>query len=282
MADGHRRGHADDEHEEHVNHEAWVIPYADMLTLLMALFLVLFAVGRVDAEKFEKLAASLHESIEGGGGEAAPSAAPSMAGESSGSDGVLDGGAAPGAGSDLLERARRAVAARRARSAAVDAQLDTLAGVRGLVQSAADARGLGESVGFRLEARGLVVSITTDQVLFSSGDATLQPAGSAILDVLADALREAPYHLSVEGHTDARPLAPTSPFATNWELSTARATTVLRYLIDRHGIVPTRLSATGYADTRPASTDTSAGGQARNRRVEVVVLSTIELPVPAT
>jgi len=116
----------------------------------------------------------------------------------------------------------------------------------------------------------------TDQVLFEAGQATLQPDGTAILNLVATALGQIPNRISIEGHTDSRPIS-TSRFPSNWELSTARATSVLRYLIDVHHLDPARLSAAGFADTRPIDDNSTVAGAERNRRVEVVVLADVSL-----
>lgn len=275
-----RPGHGPDheEHEEHVNHEAWVIPYADMLTLLMALFLVLFAVGRVDTEKFKKLAESFRSEFGAGSSSAqVVDLGGGAAGPLDGGSGVLDLGEAAVPEARAAE-ASDALAEKESAEAAAQATASALEGVREAVQLHADAAGLGNAIGFRTEERGLVVTIVTDQVLFEPGRAELQAAGLQILDIITDALAQTPYDLAVEGHTDSRPIS-TSRFPSNWELSTARATSVLRYLVDVHGLDPARLAASGYADTRPLDGSATPEAQARNRRVEIVVLSDVALPV---
>src|SRR5690606_38024767 len=107
--------------------------------------------------------------------------------------------------------------------------------------------------------------------------ATIEPDGLAVLDVVADALSDVPNAVVVEGHTDSRPIS-TTRFPSNWELSTARAISVLRHLAER-GVAADRLAAAGYADTRPIDAAGTPEAMARNRRVEVVVLSTAVAPV---
>jgi chemotaxis protein MotB len=285
MAKGHKSGkkhhHAEHEHEEHVNHEAWVIPYADMLTLLMALFLVLFAIGRVDTEKFKKLADSLHQSIAGG-----PSNKPSD---------VVKVEPTPMIGngvllfSDLMSKLQAAADRQEAKewrteqqqhTAQVQATVDDLRRLQTSLQNSATQNGFGDKLTFTLEGRGLVVAISTDQVLFQPGNADLELPGKRLLDVVLGELRTTTYRLKVEGHTDSRPIA-TSKFPSNWELSTARATRVTQYLID-NGFEPGRLEASGFADTRPVAPGDSPSDWARNRRVDVVVLTDITLPATAT
>jgi chemotaxis protein MotB len=113
----------------------------------------------------------------------------------------------------------------------------------------------------------------SDRVLFEPGQADLRSEGREVVDKLAAAIGRLPNKLTVEGHTDNVPIS--GRYASNWELSTARATTVLRELIERHGISPARLSAAGYADERPLATNDTAEGRAANRRVELVVLADV-------
>jgi chemotaxis protein MotB len=135
--------------------------------------------------------------------------------------------------------------------------------------------GLGQGLDFTLEGRGLVVTVLSDAVLFDPGAATLEGGGMTVLGIVAEALKMIPNDVVIEGHTDSRPIS-TSRFPSNWELSTARATAVLRFLAGT-GIEPSRLSAMGYGDTRPVGDNATAEGQAKNRRVEIIVLTDVSL-----
>ena len=260
---GHRR-EEHEEHEEHENHEAWVIPYADMLTLLMCLFLVLFAVGNVDKQKFEKLSESMRNEFGSGSSEKVvslgeeASTGPLLGGESL-FDSVTPTTATPsivvanpGAidadiGPEIIAPIVEVVVTD---EIAAQQSYDELLALQQLVRERAEARGLADAVGFRFENRGLVVTVVTDQVLFEESSAALQPVGIEILELVAEVLRASPNNISIEGHTDSRPIS-SGRFPSNWELSTARATSVLRHLTENVGFDPTRLSAAGYADTRP-------------------------------
>jgi chemotaxis protein MotB len=275
-----RRHEEHEEHEEHVNHEAWVIPYADMLTLLMALFLVLFAVGRTDLEKFKKLAEGFRAEFGGAGNSVVISSGGGGEGAIDGGPGVLEAGARPNEGSggqaaneptDLqIEQAVQEAAQEAAQEA-----IDGLQEVVDAVQVDAAQQGVGDQVAFRFEGRGLVLTILNDAVLFESGQASLQPEGFAILNTVIASLRNIPNDITIEGHTDSRPIS-TTRYPSNWDLSTARATSVLRYF-ELQGFDVTRLSASGYGDTRPAGDNSTAAGQAQNRRVEIVIQSDISL-----
>ena len=267
----HKKHKAAAHEEEHENHERWLITYADMITLLMVLFIVLFSIGQVDLAKFQALKHSLSSTL--GGGPAKPN--PVI----SGGAGVLTAGsqisgAVPGGSGSV----GAPVAANQAQIALVQqkaaaAEQATLNGAERQIQNALTGKGLQDAVSFRLELRGLVVTVVSDNVLYPIGSAVLQPEGQTVLDALASALDGIPNDIAVEGHTDSQPIVGGGPYPTNWELSTARATAVVRYLIDDHHLDPHRLSAAGYADTRPLVPNTSPANEALNRRVEIVVLN---------
>jgi chemotaxis protein MotB len=258
-----------EEHEEHVNHERWLITYADMITLLMVLFIVLFAIGQTDLKKFAQLRDSLNNTLGGKGGNA-----------------VFQGGAGPLNGSlniapqtNLGVDEVSAAEKQQQHEAAVSQQNQTFDAAQKQIQDRLDGSGLGSTVQFRKESRGLVVTVVTDQVLFSAGASDLQPEGTRVLDGMAPALANLPNQIAIEGHTDNRPISSTQ-YPTNWELSTARSTSVLRYLLTR-GVPGSRLSAAGYADQKPLVPNNSDAHRAENRRVELVILSTVD-DAPAT
>ncbi len=276
-AKAHRRSRLHEEHEEHVNHERWLITYADMITLLMVLFIVLYSISQVDLAKFRQLKSG----IAGGfGGPSASAALTGGAGPLEGGGGVFDAGLQAASGVTPDQAAQSALAAAEARAAGARQQRAILQNAQDQIQHSLDQEGLGNTVAFRLEARGLVVTIVSDKVLFDPGQADLRPEGRQIVDNLAAALDKLPNQLSVEGHTDNTPIS--GRFPSNWELSTARATTVLRELIDRHGFSADRLQAAGYADTRPVATNDTPDGRAANRRVELVVLADVAAALDQT
>ena len=255
-------GGLEEEHEEHVNHEAWVIPYADMLTLLMALFMMLFAISSVDLAKFEKLADGLKSALGQGGGA-----------------GVMEGGTSPmvGAGPAIVpvpdrgQLAEQALAREEQEAVAAAEQKRQLDQVETAIGTSASALGVRDAVAFRREERGLIVSIVADDVMFDPGQATVRHGGAGILQSVAAALHDSPNRIAVEGHTDDVPIN-TARFRSNWELSTARATEVLRYLVDELRIPANRVSAAGYGDQHPLAPNDTPAGRARNRRVELAIL----------
>ena len=188
--------------------------------------------------------------------------------------GTLDGAKCAAAESSLAT-AKLALLQKQQHDSAVREERDTLNKAQQVITSALTPLGLAQEVHFRLEDRGLIVTIVSDRVLFDLGSADLRPEGRAILDGMSGALAQLPNDVAVEGHTDDLPISG-GPFATNWELSTARATTVLRNLVDVHHLPPHRLSAAGYADQRPLLPNDSPEHRAANRRVDIVVLSQLD------
>lgn len=272
-----RKRRREEEEEEHANHEAWVIPYADMLTLLMGLFLVLWSMSTTDMEKLKALRDSLASSF---GVSLSSDEASVLDG---GANGLLDAGPGVGMGGvaresdpDAVERAFRALDREAAHAQAVRAATAELEQIEQMILESAGAAGVSEAIGTRREERGLVVTVVTDEVLFAPGSADLAPQGRSVLDSLVPALKRFDNPLAIEGHTDHIPIS-TGRFPSNWELSTARATSVLRYLVDTHGFQATRMTAAGYGEYRPIGDNNTIEGRAANRRVELVVLADVPL-----
>lgn len=272
-----RKKHAHHEEEEHENHEAWVIPYADMITLLMGLFIVMWAISSADMAKLEALQTSFAGAL--GMTPTGESVASAGDGAMDGTDGVFDeAGAAPIVidGVEITrEQVEEAVGALEREEAAAKARAaenEQLDAVEEAIRSHAETQGLGDAVHMRREERGLIVSIVSDRVLFDPGSATLRPDGRVVLDGLAGALLALPNPVAIEGHTDDVPIS-NARFPSNWELSTARATSVLQHLIGTYGFPPDRLTAAGYGEQRPVADNASAAGRDQNRRVDIAVLS---------
>jgi chemotaxis protein MotB len=134
-------------------------------------------------------------------------------------------------------------------------------------------RKLEEKVKLDMTQRGLVVRFT-GQILYDIGEATIKPSGKEVLDKIAEALKAIPNNVMVEGHTDSWPIE-TDKFPSNWELSTTRATNLIKYFIEKDRVEPTRLSAAGYSKYRPLKPNVTAENRAKNRRVEVVILNIV-------
>ncbi len=279
MSAGHggRRRAKKHEEEEHENHERWLVSYADMVTLLLVTFVVLYAMSQVDKEKFAQLASGLSDAF-GTPVSVIPAATPEGS--------VLDG--LPGAidvasvippdptVSDVQvdKAAAQAAIEREERiKAEAEAAYDELAAARERIDAALTKAGFADAARYEIDERGLVVHIVADAVLFDAEKATLRTEGRRILQAVAPTLRKLPNELRVEGHANHLPVTAGGPWPSNWELSAYRSTTVLRTLTAA-GVPEKRVSAAGYSDTRPMVPISDPGAVTTNRRVDVVVLST--------
>jgi chemotaxis protein MotB len=282
---GRKKKGGHEEHEEHVNHERWLVSYADMLTLLFVLFVVLFSMSSVDKDKFAKLAAGLNAGF-GAQSVAFNGQTSSLDGSGNSTNVVpIDPGTNPGLGGSgegkskeqrqAIQRAvqteNRAHASRNAQAAAKEAE--NLKEVEKKISDALAKVRLQDSVKFTIDERGLVVTVVTNEVTFEGNRANLRDGGAKILGAIAPTLAGLPNNIEVDGHTNQLKVA-TSFYPSGWELSTARASTVVRYL-EGHGIVQNRLQASGFADTRPLIEPNDPKSITMNRRVDVVVLSTL-------
>jgi chemotaxis protein MotB len=251
-----------------------------MITLLMALFMVLFSISSVNISKYQTLQMSLKAAFSGSilpGGRAilqsgsqstkahtpATSEVPSIMPLTPNIPKPVDRGTGQGSAA-----ASQAQAIQRAEQAATQEQSDFQALKFRLDQYARE-HGFAGQVLTSIEHRGLVVTVLTDKLLFASGSASLQARGMPLLSEVSNLLGVDRTHpIVVEGYTDNQPIA-TAQFPSNWELSTDRATTVLRFLVT-HGVAQSRLSAAGFADLHPIATNATSAGRARNRRVAIV------------
>jgi chemotaxis protein MotB len=286
---------------EHENEERWLLTYADMLTLLFALFMVLFSISSVNISKYQVLQQSLKSAFSGSilpGGHAilqsgsestsahTPATAevpsivplvPTPTSRSSSSTGSANSTLTASASTSAKPMTSAQLqAALNSMSASISEQ-DTFVALKAKMDAYAKAHGFGDKVQTIIERRGLVVRVLTDNLLFASGSATLQRGANQLLDEVAQLLNLDPSHpITVEGHTDNQPIA-TAQFPSNWELSTTRATNVVRFLISR-GVSAYRLGAVGYADLHPIASNATAAGRAENRRVEIVLMRLNPVP----
>ena len=275
-------------HAEHENDERWLLTYADMITLLMALFMVLFSISSVNISKYQTLQQSLKAAFSGsilpGGRSIMQSGSQSTTAHTPATaeipslvplNPVAAAKANPSIASSKANQSSASLnskqleAALNSMSAALREQA-SLAALKQKLDAYAKAHGLNNEVQTVIDRRGLVVRVLTDQLLFASGQATLQTAGFPLLNEVAQLLNVDKSHpITVEGHTDNVPIS-SSQYPSNWELSTDRATTVVRYLIAK-GVNRGRLGAVGYADLHPLASNATAAGRAKNRRVEIVL-----------
>jgi chemotaxis protein MotB len=268
-----RRGH-DGEHE---NEERWLLTYADMLTLMFALFMVLYSISSVNISKYVTLQQSLKAAFSGSilsggratmqsGSESTSAHTPATAEVPSIvplTPSIPKPTQTTGQVAQQITKALQTVtAANQEQASFVKLQHELNAYAR--------SHGFSNEVQAVIDERGLVVRVLTDKLLFDSGSALLQTAGMPLLREIASLLNLDRQHpITVEGNTDNQPIH-SAQFPSNWELSTDRATVVLRYLIG-HGVASRRLSATGYADLHPLASNATAAGRAKNRRVDIVL-----------
>ncbi len=277
MAHGRGRRHRGGaQHEE--SSERWLLTYADMITLLMALFMVLFSISSVNISKYQTLQKSLKAAFSGnilpGGKDVAqqgstanashvPASVELQALEPVETQGAssLENSNAHGSESTTVVSTREVVA---------QAEASEFAHIKHELDAYAASHGFSSSVQTTVERRGLVIKVLTDDLLFASGKADLEARAGSLLNEIGALLNIDETHpIDVEGNTDDVPIH-SSQFPSNWELSTARASTVVRYLISR-GVSASRLTATGNADQRPVASEATAAGRALNRRVEIVL-----------
>ena len=237
-------------HPEHINHERWLVSYADFITLLFAFFVVMFAVSQVDSKKVGRFSESFERALESNafnskGKGLLPSERPQRKSPPQKDNKVapVKSGVLPGEKQQIRVNLQK-----RAQMAKV---------LNGL------------SI---LEIHGELVLRLPERLMFAVGDAQISEDGRMALGLIADEVASRHIRLRVEGHTDNAPIR-TARFPSNWELSTTRATSVVAFLVDTKKIDPARLSAAGYGQYHPVAENDSTEGRAMNRRVDIVVVA---------
>ncbi len=239
-------------HAEHVNHERWLVSYADLLTLLFAFFVVLFASSVSDKKKTTQMAAAMQTAFTQHGVFDAHAATPPLAEGAGNSQGMP---------MPLMLPVQTAPAG--------DASAKNAAGLQNELRNDAGKAVDPGSITVSNTSEGMTISLH-EAGFFSSGSADLQPATLPLLDKLAAKLPDG--DLRIEGHTDNVPIH-TERFSSNWELSTARAAAIANVLMHRSRIAPAHFSLAGYGQFRPVQGNNTAEGRAQNRRVDIVVLA---------
>ncbi|MGY6269322.1 OmpA/MotB family protein [Achromobacter denitrificans] len=241
--------------------ENWLLSYLDLITLLLALLVVLLALTRLHGQAFGQDEQPV-ELV----GTLAASGLPAYDGEYSEFDAV----AIPASWAELPAPAPAAVAGAAAAQDPAEGEIVAEAAppLRAPSKESLGLADLGNSVDVIINEQSVSFRIS-NELLFPSGQATLSPTGLDVIKRLAGILNKNEYQVSVEGHSDPVPIQ-TRQFASNWELSSSRATSVLRELV-RDGVAPQRLRAVGYAETRPIETNDTQAGRAANRRVELIM-----------
>ena len=222
------------------NLERWLLTYADLITLLLAFFVVMYSISRVDSKKYEAVTEALQNILRGKGPM-------TLAGDQANLD---------------------------PDSSKVWRDAGDLEILQGLIRAKLDQLGLSSKISTNIDQRGLVIRVS-ESAFFDLGSADLRPEAFAVLDLISEFLISIPNHVRIEGYTDNLPISNTR-FPSNWELSVTRATVCVRYLIERHDFPPDRISALGYGQYRPIAANESSEGRKKNRRVDIVVLNVEE------
>jgi chemotaxis protein MotB len=263
-----------EEHEEHVNHEAWVIPYADLLTLLMAMFIALFAISTVDTGKFKALARGFSNALGGGHidagiGGSGKATSPAVGGGNG--NGPFTGGQL--VQTDTAEATKTQLESFLSAHANAHAEQSQeramLSNIEQQIKQAAVAKGFGGALKLELKDNGLVVTLVSDKVLFDSGQETLRPESAPLLTAIADALKTVTNPPTVTGYTDSVPFH--GPHG-NDELSFNRALSVM-YFLNSAGVPLDQMTPGGMGARHPVDSNNTSAGRRHNRRVEIVVLS---------
>lgn len=252
------------EEEDDLPASSWLDSYADMISLLFALFIVLYGMSKINEESFRQLAEALSKSLSTGG--VATAQEHQNLAKSNIMRGEIEGRNQRKLGDDV-DKDKSSKHKNRGKELPPD-----LKKIEKELSLALKKKGMGKVARVFMEERGLVVSLITDKLLFEIGEAQLKPKCKEILDVLAPILKKTPTPLRIEGHTCDLPIR-TSRFRSNWELSTMRATNVAWYLITARKIEPDRVSIIGYGEYRPLFENDGEKSRRKNRRVDIIILN---------
>jgi chemotaxis protein MotB len=262
-----------------------MITYADLITLLLIFFIILYAMSSLDAQKYKVVTSSLSDTfksgnpvLEGGSGvldgnkgntgnEAGKGQQGS--GQESGTNATATATAAPAQDGDDPEHQPSE------RELAFREQEAKLAALMGVITQYVEDNNLGEQIFVADKPQGIAITLS-DRFLFDAGRAELKSLAFPALRQLSGLFRGIGATISIEGHTDNMPLSAASVYKDNWELSGARALSVLRFFLDTEGLSPNDFQYAGYADTRPAYDNATAEGRQKNRRVELIVLRQLQ------
>lgn len=262
------RKHRHEEHEEHVD-ESWLIPYADLLTLLLALFIVLYSMNSVDVKKFEELSKAFNVALSTGSGVLTESAL-----VKSGDD---DGKKQDEAGGLIdtkdqsKEETKDQTAEEKARQKLIEQEQKDLEDLKKKVDTYIKKNGLTTDLKTKLNLSQLMITIS-DNALFAPAQANVKPESKKLAVAIGKMLQQYPnYEVIVSGHTDTTPIS-TVFFKSNWDLSSMRAIRFMDILLENKNLNPVRFSAIGYGEYRPVADNKTVAGRAKNRRVEVSIL----------
>ncbi|WP_199711544.1 flagellar motor protein MotB [Planomicrobium sp. Y74] len=261
-------------HEDHVD-ESWLIPYADVLTLLLALFIVLFAASEVNSQKFQEISDSFNQELQGGTGildqqsavetfeETSKLAEPNDVDPTEG-----EATTPPEVEEEIDDKIE--MTAEEIEQLALAEDYKELAAIQDKVKAYIAERNMEDKLEAELTSKGLVLKIK-DGVLYRSGSADISEGSRTVAEEIGKLLvTDPPRSIFIEGHTDNIP-STSDKFPSNWELSSARAINFMKILLENNDLDPTKFSATGFAEHQPIASNDTAEGRAENRRVEVLI-----------
>jgi len=269
---------------EHVNHERWLVSYADFITLLFAFFVVLFASSQVDRSKTKKMALAINSAFQEF----------SIFKEQSGDTLEAEGGGMGGnakkfreyllqpdssksiimppelSSEEVQETAPTGDPKLSQNTGMVTPQEEALARVQRTLMDMIARKKINGNVEVFFDNRGLVISIR-DAIIFEAGADKVLPRSEAMLNIVGPVLASMPNQIKVEGHTDDQGVS--GNFKSNWELSAARSAYVINWLIQKNKIEPERFIAVGYGPYRPIASNATEEGRQKNRRVDIILLT---------
>jgi chemotaxis protein MotB len=254
-------------HPEHENLERWLVSYADFITLLFATFVVLYALSQADLAKFKELSVALKQAF-----NPAKSVMENPGGVMKGTP---DAHILKDSGNSILDKVMPKMPDNAQQEGSIQPIADVVQKANQEINRLNIKNGMThqESVGqtqLKIQERGIVISFSSS-LFFSPGSAGLKPDSFDVLNKVAESLVKSGRIVHVEGHTDNQPIN-SAVYPSNWELSASRASSVVRYFVQKHHFDPTKLAAVGYGDTRPVANNSTPQGRSQNRRVDLVIL----------
>ncbi|TSB47032.1 OmpA family protein [Alkalicoccobacillus porphyridii] len=247
-------------HDDHVD-ESWLLPYADMLTLLLALFIILFAMGQVDNARYESLKSALNDAL---GGTSILEYSDSLEGEGTSPP---EAAAVPEQEDDENEDEQRYDLD----GAGMDGPSEDLWELQRELNRYIEEQGLSDRLSTEIGMDGLLITIN-DNILFDSGSDQLKPtAQNLVHEISAMLATDPPRYIQISGHTDDRPIN-TPQFQSNWTLSIARAENVLNDFLENEQLKPNQFIVAGHGEYKPVDTNETEDGRQKNRRVEILIL----------
>jgi len=282
-------------HAEEEGGEAWLLPYSDLMTLLLAVFIVLFAVSKVDQSKTDAMAKAFQTSMLTGGAGAFKNDGDKVVSMNSqgGNQQAPQNGNAGKTGTEQSTQTETSSQTSSQASSQTSSQaasetstqmtqdqleknlgqyeLQNMTALKAKLDALFEQEGLTNSISTNIDSRGLVVRLN-NAILFDSGSALIKTENQDTLVKIANIINSLNNYIRIEGHTDNQPIS-NSVYPSNWELSTARASSVVRLFIDKCSISPEKIMAVGYGEYRPIADNTTVDGRGKNRRIDIILLS---------